>query len=124
MALLWFFQVFHFIEATPLLCVIEGFLNELSIFLMNNESLQAEMGDHNVDDNYVTALELYCLLKQCLLDMKHNWRAVMAVAFSLPTNVKYASKFSLESTVIIEKEVILCNCERLSTCYSAIVCTC
>lgn len=37
---------------------------------------------NNVDEEYVHALELYCLLKQRLLDVRHNWSAVVKEALS------------------------------------------
>ena len=69
-------------------------MSELNTFFLNRESklTKKEGTCSSVDEDYVVALELYCLLKQCLLDLKHNWRAVAAVAFALPINVKYASK--------------------------------
>lgn len=34
----------------------------------------------SVDEQYVHALEIYCLLKQRLLDMRHSWRLVIKEA--------------------------------------------
>ncbi len=48
----------------------------------------------SIDENYVRALEMYCLLKQRLLDIVHNWKTVVQEA--LPghgkhTGIKYVS---------------------------------
>ena len=84
-----------------MLCILEGFLNELNIFFLNYKSGPAKTCLNGIDEDYVSALELYCLLKQRLLDVKHNWRTVMTVSFSLPTNVKYASKFDIKMTMLV-----------------------
>ena len=86
--------MFHFIEAAPLICILDGCLSELNTFFLNRESQQTKEEGRcsSVDEDYVVTLELYCLLKQCLLNIKHNWKAVVTVAFALPTNIKYASK--------------------------------
>ena len=84
-------QAFHFVEAAPLLCILEGFLGELNAFFLKHESVEVKEEGGCVDEDYVAALELYCLLKQCSLDIKHNWRAVMTVALASSTYVKYAS---------------------------------
>ena len=89
-------QAFQFIEAAPLLCVLGGFLSELNAFFLSNESIQREDRSSYVDEDYVSALEFYCLLKQYLLDIKHNWGNVMTVALALPTNVKYASELCMD----------------------------
>ena len=36
----------------------------------------------NVDEDYVHVLEIYCLLKQRLLDVKYNWKTVVKDALS------------------------------------------
>ena len=40
----------------------------------------------NLDEEYVHTLELYCLLKQTLLDVRQNWREVAKRAFSDHSN--------------------------------------
>ncbi len=36
----------------------------------------------NIDERYVHALEMYCLLKQRFLDVKYNWKTVVKDALS------------------------------------------
>jgi hypothetical protein len=36
----------------------------------------------SVDEDYVSALEMYCLLKQRLSDVRHHWRLVLKEALS------------------------------------------
>ena len=36
----------------------------------------------NIDEDYVHALEMYCLLKQRLLDVRHKWKNVVKEALS------------------------------------------
>ena len=90
-------QAFYFVEAAPLLCILEGFLSELDDFFLKSESVAVKEEGRCVDEDYVAALELYCLLKQCLLDIKHNWRTVVAVALASPTYTKYASECCIKS---------------------------
>ena len=73
-------------------------MSELNAFFLESESIDVKEEGSCVDEDYVGVLELYCLLKQCLLDIKHNWRAVMTVAIALPTSVKYASKCCTKNT--------------------------
>ena len=44
-----------------------------------------------VDEEYVHALEMYCLLKQRLFDVRHNWRMVLKKALS-SDHGKYTGK--------------------------------
>ncbi len=75
-------------------------MSELNSFFLKCESVEVKEEEGKcVDENYVAALELYCLLKQCSLDIKHNWRAVVAVALASSTYVKYASKSCTQSIV-------------------------
>lgn len=67
-------------------------MSELNAFFLKSESIEVKKDGRCVDEDYVAALELYCLLKQCSLDIKHNWRTVMAVALASSTYAKYASK--------------------------------
>lgn len=67
-------------------------MSELNAFFLKSDSVDVKEEGRCVDEDYVAALELYCLLKQCSLDMKHNWRTVMAVALASSTYAKYASK--------------------------------
>ena len=62
-------------------------------FFVNHESTQTKEGASCVNEDYVSALELYCLLKQYLFDIQRNWRTVVSVAFASHTHVKYARKF-------------------------------
>ena len=73
-------------------------MSELNAFFLKSESVDVKEEGRCVDEDYVAALELYCLLKQCSLDIRHNWRAVMAVAFASSTYVKYASKSCIKYT--------------------------
>lgn len=68
-------------------------MSELDAFLLKSESIEVKEEGRCVDEDYVAALELYCLLKQYLLDIKHNWRTVVAVALASPTYTKYASEY-------------------------------
>ena len=34
----------------------------------------------SIDEDYVHALEIYCLLRQRLVDIKHNWKTVVSRA--------------------------------------------
>ncbi len=106
-----FTQVFQYVETAPVLSIVEGFLQEVdSLFLEHEqdllhvspesrerrgvgdegggeerdggqEALEREGEDKNVDDEYVQALEVYCLVRQCLLDVRHSWRNVVSVVF-------------------------------------------
>ena len=72
-------------------------MNELNSFFLKSESIEVKEDGKCMDEDYVAALELYCLLKQYALDIKHNWRTVMAVALASSTYVKYASKCCTKS---------------------------
>ena len=48
------------------------------------------------DEKYVEALEMYCLLKQRLFDVRHNWRIVVRKAFQ--DHGKYKS---INDTVLV-----------------------
>ena len=94
-----------------MLCILEDFLPQLDHYVSEHEAhldftsllSQKEGRDSNdssaerekpearqqnaptgseVDEDYVRALEMYCLLKQRLLDIKHNWKTVVQEAFT------------------------------------------
>lgn len=84
-------EVFRFVEAAPLLCVLEDFLVELDKLFVQNESILAVSRETTasfsgrisggcVDADYVQALEVYCLLRQRLLDIQCSWRSVVTIA--------------------------------------------
>ena len=98
-------QVFQNIETTPLLPLLEDFLPQLDSLFLKNESQgsrepeggshELEGGSHELeggDEEYVEVLELYCLLRQRLLDVRYNWGGVAASA--LAEHGKYAGKVS------------------------------
>ncbi len=134
----WFVQVFQFVESTPALCVLEGFLQEVDSLLLERErgllppgegggggggrgggggggggegTAKLEEGHEerrgsgeyrgerqdwgeNMDDEYVKALEVYCLVRQCLLDVRHSWRSIVSVVFK--QHGKYAGSLALD----------------------------
>lgn len=52
-----------------------------------------ELAATGVDEQYVRALEMYCLLKQRLSDVRHSWKAVVKEA--LADHGQHTSTYSL-----------------------------
>lgn len=68
------------------MCVLEDFLQELNQLFLKHES-QSKDGEGGesgveVDEGYVGVLEVYCLLRQRLTDVRYNWQNVESVAFA------------------------------------------
>ena len=109
-----YLQVFHFLETAPLLCILDDFLEELDAVFLNHETCSTDPpqdegcgkmseGVNGVDGKYMELLELYCLLRVRLLDVRHDWGNVMKVA--LGDHGKYAG-VCVEAVLTI---VSLCN---------------
>ena len=109
-----YLQAFHFLETTPLLCILDDFLEELDAIFLKHETRSTDPpqdegrgkmseGVRDVDGEYMELLEMYCLLRVRLLDVRHNWGNVTKVA--LRDHGKYAG-MCVEAVLII---VLLCN---------------
>ena len=71
------FQIFSCIESTPLLVIMEDCLEMIDNIFLSNLLFTPEA----IDQQYITVLEVYCLLKQRMLDLKKSWRNVLRISF-------------------------------------------
>ncbi len=76
--MLLFIQIFFFVESIPLLVILEDCLEMIDSIFLSDHSSTAEM----IDQHYVAALEVYCLLKQRMIDLKKSWRNVLKISFN------------------------------------------
>ena len=55
------------------------------------KSHDLQRGEGDVDGCYVEVLEVYSLVRQRLLDVRHNWRSIVATVFK--DHGKYAGQY-------------------------------